>query len=427
MTRSHLVTRESVRWNIPEDFEGILAYNPRHDIQDYLDLQPLRGKIPQTEYESLLDQTNDRTYHNLEKTLGERLAVERSTFHYYLDDESQLWSDDYPLPVIERYKKGQQFLEENGSNEVERELAEIDGFEEIIRLLAERRDVTLVVASPRSERCKHGEEEEPKGEDDDILYHDNIFYVIEQNGETITANKYHSNHSNAGFLDALCQVDPGYQRPNQEQTLNAAYMLSRPAETKFNLPQILENFALDNRAKNTELLQEALEPCIPYFLAYIRTLADTPLAIERLKMIWNTTLNTFDEEVEKIKQKVKKVKQDAFTKFKQEKAKILWTSRNLVRTNDEDIEEQIQIKGRRMPKTSRRGCPGKQKGFSLTPAISRLAKAISAQSAADFAPSTNDAGEDDSDFPCPRCGTIIIYGSGTTECPRCGLEATCAE
>ena len=42
-----------------------------------------------------------------------------------------------------------------------------------------------------------------------------------------------------------------------------------------------------------------------------------------------------------------------------------------------------------------------------------------------FAPFAQTESKDTSDFPCPRCGHMIIYGSGTKECPSCGLEATC--
>lgn len=409
------ITQEPVKWAVPKDFEGILAYNPRHDIQDYLDLKNLEGKIPQTQYAELLIQTNNRTRRNLEKALGERLAVEKSPFHYFLDETGELWSEDYPEPVIAHWEKGQEFLAENGSNEVAREKAEVEGIKEVRQILAQKRDVTLVIASPRAENCKHGEEDDPKDEDEDILYHANYFDIYVQQGKNVTVTRYHSIHSYRGFLDALCQIDPNYQKPQEDQPLSPAYMLARPAETTVPLAEILEKFALDKRTKSTDIEREATEACMPYILSYIATLAKNPLDIETIKLTWNTIANTFDESVESIEL------------AKRQKAYAEFVTNRPIFSPPRNVEAYIQVKGREPVRTVSGGpCPGKQKGFSLSSALSGLSRAIGATSVADYAPFANGEDEDHSDFPCPDCGTIITYGAGITECPGCGLEATCA-
>lgn len=411
------ITQEPVKWIVPEDFGGIIAYNPRHDIQDYLDLKNLEGKIPQAQYTELLIQTNNRTRNNLEKALGERLAVEKSTFHYFLDETGELWSEDYAEPAVTHWEKGQRFLEENGSSEVEREKAEVAGIKKVRSILAQKRDVTLVIASPRAENCKHGEEENPEDEDEDILYHANYFDVYVQRGKNVTVTRYHSTHSYNGFLNTLYQIDANYQKPAGEQVLNPAYMLARPAETTVSLAQILEKFALDKRTKSTDLLREATEDCMPFILSYIRTLTKNPLDIEEIKLTWNTILNTFDETIDSIELAKRK---KAFTEF---------VASRPIYSFPQSVEAQIQIKGREAVRPVSGGpCPGKQKGFSFSSALSILGTAIGATSIADFAQFANGEDEDHSDFPCPRCGTIITYGAGITQCPNenCKMKATCA-
>ncbi len=415
------ITQEPIRWNIPEDFEGIIAYNPRHDIQDYLDLKNLEGRIPQVQYAELLIQTNNRTRRNLEKALGERLAVEKSTFHYFLDETGELWSENYAEPAVAHWEKGQRFLEENGSSEVEREKAEVAGIKKVRNILAQNRDVTLVIASPRAENCKHGEEENPKDEDEDILYHANYFDVYVQQGRIVTVTRYHSTHSYPGFLNALCQIDPNYQRPQKGQPLNPAYMLSRPAETAVPLTQILEKFALDKKAKSTDIELKATEDCMPYILSYITTLIENPLDIKRIKLTWNTIANTFDESVESIE----------LAKHKKAFAQFL-ASRPIPQFS-QNIEAYIQFKGREPVRTVSGGpCPGKQKGFSLSSALARLARTIGATSVADFSPFGSDGDEEVVDFQCPgkkkdgtRCTHIVRAYSHETTCPECGTEATC--
>src|SRR3989338_8762456 len=119
---------QPVKWSVPREFEGIMTYNPRHDIQDFLDLANLQGKISPVEFTQRQIQTVNRTKRQLAKNLGERFKVRSSQVEYFIENGS-LKSPDYPDSVIERYKKGQQFLAENGSTETKREQAEINGMQ----------------------------------------------------------------------------------------------------------------------------------------------------------------------------------------------------------------------------------------------------------------------------------------------------------
>ena len=103
-----------VEWAIPSEFKGIMNYNPRHDIQDFLDLANLQGKIPPEEFAQRQAQTINRARRQLGKMLGERFRVRSSQVEYFVEAGS-LKSPDYPEPVIERYEKGRRFLAESGS------------------------------------------------------------------------------------------------------------------------------------------------------------------------------------------------------------------------------------------------------------------------------------------------------------------------
>src|SRR3989344_8531800 len=131
--RISITVRESVRWAVPPEFAGITTYNPRHDIQDFLDLNSLQGQIPPVEFTQRQIQTVNRTKRQLAKNLGERFKVRSSQIEYFIENGS-LKSPDYPDSVIERYKKGQQFLAENGSTETKREQAEINGMQAIEKI-----------------------------------------------------------------------------------------------------------------------------------------------------------------------------------------------------------------------------------------------------------------------------------------------------
>ena len=69
---------ETIKWQVPLEFEGIMAYNLRHDIQDFLDLESLQGKTPPEEFAHRQIQIINRTKRNLEKAIGERFRVRSS-------------------------------------------------------------------------------------------------------------------------------------------------------------------------------------------------------------------------------------------------------------------------------------------------------------------------------------------------------------
>lgn len=415
---------EHATWQIPRDFEGIIAYNPRHDIQDFLDLKTLNGKVSQQEYFDLHTQTINRTRRQLEKAIGERFLVEKSTIEYYVDSAGRLRSEDYEEPVIARYERGQRFLEGNGSTEIDREKSEVQGLKEVERILATSGDTTVVIASPRSEDCKHGEEEQPKNEPKRILYHANFFDIYVKKGIKITMVRLHSTHSYKGFLQALAYIDPNYPVPSVDQQVNATYMLANPAQTTKTTEEIMDRFALDIKTQDYEDNLMVLEACTSFFLSYINTLVRNPLDVDTIKLTINTIYNVADKTVDDLKRAKK------FAKVEEYKTAVQAIKSRFENFSPAAIQAAINISGRQKPKSSGGGpCPGEQRGFEVTTTslIPNLMQSLGTMSVAEGA-TIQDLlnSEDTNDFPCPRCGFIIEYGAGIEACPGCGLDKTCA-
>ena len=389
---------QPVKWSVPREFEGIMTYNPRHDIQDFLDLANLQGKISPVEFTQRQIQTVNRTKRQLAKNLGERFKVRSSQVEYSIEN-GLLKSPDYPEPVIQRYEKGREFLAENGSSETQRETAEVAGMRQIERIFSEGKlqvGDKVIIVSPRG----------PQGS----LYNDNYFDVYERLDGQIKMTRYHSTHDYQEFLKAAREVNPNPDWKHTEE-IDAAYFLERPIITSLSTDDILETFALDLRTQSEKINQEIVEACTPYINHWIRILIEDPLNIDEIKKTINTIYNVADEAEKARKNNLQtKVRQAAFGSVKQA----------------------VNFYGGQPVRTVSFGCPGGQKGFSVVQPsfLKEFAMGIGAKSVIDFSPFAEN--EDTSDFQCPgykkdgtKCTYIVRYGSGIRKCPQCGMEATC--
>lgn len=429
--------QEPVKWEVPEDFEGIMAFNPRHYIQAYLDLRTIKSSISPAEYQVRLEQQNRLTLHDLEKTILERLVASKSTIHYHINENGKLVSEDFAEPALERYERGQKWLEENGSNEVEREKAEVTGMYKVEALLATGKDMTIVVAPARSEGCKHlSGQEEPKDEPEDILYHMQYINVFEQKNGVITMTQLHSTHSTEVLLETLQEVDPQYPQAEAGTSL-ATHMLLNPAIPTKTFEQIKDKFAIDT--KNTapeELCTETIVVCTPIFLSLIQTLTDNTFDFNQIRKAVHTIYNLTDETEEKFKKrKVAEAKRIAQGLIKIGPFKESTYARTDLAPPIAAMSARqlIEKHGYQQPQEKKVPCPGGQKSFKITGILRGITRALSARSVADFAKmSDDDEDNDTSDFACggtkengETCTYIVKYGSGTTECPECHRKAVC--
>ncbi len=409
-----------VTWQIPEDFQGIISYNPRHDIQDYLNLKNRNGKIDPRQYIEEQIRIDNRTRRQLEKAIGERFGVEKSTWDYFVEGEV-LKSPDYAEPVLNRYKKGQRFLAENGSVESEREAAEVRGIAAVEKIFSQHElypNQKLVIASPRS----------PEG----TLYEENYFDVYKEREDgSIEVTRYHSTHSYEGFHKAAQKADPTFKSPPENKPLDAAHFLDKPIITSLSEDEILELFAIDTEAQSYRESQEIIEVCTPFITSYINTLVKNPLEIDQIKKTINTIFNVADH----IKEQQDKAKRPGTVHVTK-----IWHPVIPRDFHPAAVMQAIDQYGNQPVRSSTRGCPGGQKGFTVNqPAkLTAAAKLIGARSVLDYARFSKsslgdeDDDEDTSDFPCggtkengEPCTYTVRYGSGTTKCPECGRPAVC--
>ena len=265
---------------------------------------------------------------------------------------------------------------------------------------------------------------------DQKLYEENYFDVYKEREDgLIEVTRYHSIHSYEGFLQAAQKTDPTFKSPPKNDVLDAAYFLDKPIITSLSADEILELFAIDTEAQSYHESQEIITVCTPIITAYINTLAEDPLAIDRIKKTVNTIFNVAD----RVKQRQDKTKRSGNLKVTGDWQPIIPRS-----AHPAIIMQAIDYYGNQPVRPSSRGCPGGQRGFTVNQPAKLIASArlIGAKSVVDYARLANnsldDEDEDTSDFPCggtkengEPCTYIVQYGSGTTTCPDCGKEAVC--
>jgi len=406
MERTIVAHKEHVVWNIPKDYEGITSYNPRHDIQDYLDLLACEELLGKNEFTRRLLQLNSRVERQLITRLGERYSVAESTINFSLENGT-LKNPDYDEPVIIRYKKGQQFLRQNGSRETDREDAEVEGIEKVQQLLQNlKTHETIVVISPKG----------PKGS----LYGENLFdtWQKDRNG-TITFTRYHSTLFYKQFQEAAKQLDQNFPETKAEN-LTAAHFLNQPLKTLEPKEEILRRLATTaDTIPQKDFETYIVGPTRPYIHHYIAILAKTPLAINEVNKSFHTIINISQENHDLYQKHSKLPKIYSYAAYDIPHAMIV---------------ANINYYGTLPVKLDTKGCPGGSKTFKVNQPslIKNLAIAIGARSVADFAPFAGDEDEDTDDFPCggtmpdgSPCTYIVRYGSGIKKCPQCGNEAKC--
>lgn len=404
MERTAIPQLEHIPWNAPEDYEGITSYNPRHDIQDYLDLLAAEEILPKDEFARRLLQLNSRVERNLITRLGERYSVAESTIYFTLENGT-LKNPDYDEPAITRYKMGRQFLRQNGSVETDREDAEVEGIEKVEQLLQNLRvDETIVVISPRG----------PKGS----LYSQNFFdtWQKDQNG-TITFTRYHSGLSYKKFQEAARQLDQNFQETGQN-CLNAAHFLNQPLKTQKNREEILSALATTADTMPQKDFQVNIAHTVrPYIRYYINILVKNPLAFGEVNKAFNAIINISQENYD-LYQKRTKLPEFHYPKYDIPPA---------------IIAANVNHYGTQPVKPDAKGCPGGSKTFKVNQSgfLQNLAGLIGARSAADFARFAQED-EEVEDFQCPgrqkdggKCTYIVRAYSGVKKCPECGMEAVC--
>lgn len=396
------VTQGDVFWEIPEDFKGILAYNPRFDIQDSLNLRNLEGRVPPEEFARRQMQFVTRTRRQVERAISERFHTEYSITDFYIED-GKLKTPDYDEPQLERDKKGQQFLKDNGSIETDREQAEVDGLENAEKILTDpslSENSSVVIISAQGK----------KG----TLYTQNFLriYAVQGTGH-VRLYQYNIENKLEELLSIAQRLDSGFPIPGDRQQLDPKYFLKMPIATPLTPKEIAALVKTREGATKYQACSKIVKENEGLISQYIGDLLNNP-NVKQIKKGINAIFTACDIAYSRLHNNPlsREIRQ-----FAQVDARVFSLP----------IAAQVNYLGMLPVRRVNVGCPGAQQGFLIQPTYLRnLASGINPKGVGDFARFAPDDDEDHSDFPCPRCHTTITYGAGIKECPGCGLPATCA-
>ena len=231
----------------------ILGYDPLFDISDRKSLDLQKNHLTPAEFQRHKNQLDLRTRHNLETALGERFKVEISQIIYQIVD-GLLQNLEHDESFIEIVKRGQRYRQSNGSNETERELAEVEGFARIEEILTEPRfeDAKVIVISPRGQEGS--------------IYQHNFFDVWEKDGDRVTMRRYTSSATYEQSRVAAEFLDPFNNLPGNPTD---ADFLKTPLITYKQIDEILALFPPDEGVITRQELANIIAICSQLIENYI--------------------------------------------------------------------------------------------------------------------------------------------------------------
>jgi len=367
----------------PHHNKPILGYDPRFDQETYQVLSLQKDSLAPKEFTRRKKQLDTRTEHNLETALGERFNLQISQIEYRIED-NRLTSAEHDEPFLDVIKRGQRYRQEHGSDDVEREKAEIEGFEKVQSVLTnpEHQDAKVVIIYPRGKT--------------DSMYQHNFFDVWEKRGDLVIMSRYASSANYEEFRQAAEFLDPFN---SLDQNPQDADFIRNPLITYRSQDEILELLKLDSNAMNTQEYENLVETIETLKLSYINALANGDW--ELAQKIYTATLNLADDVI----------LNPAYNQYLRERILMEAPAALMATYGSHQVRPVLA------------GC-GLQTNFAGQNS-GELLSALFPYSVSNFGPLALIENADTGDFPCPRCGHMIIYGAGIKECPSCHLAATC--
>lgn len=361
--------------------ERLLGYDQQFTVNEYQNLNLEKSSIPKEEFSRRKNQTDKRTKHNLETMLGERFNLLVSKIEFTIEN-NLLINVEHDEPFLEVIKRGQKYREVNGSQEVKREKAEVEGFKKVQQLLTDPQyeDAKIIVISPKGKN--------------NSMYQHNFFDVYEKQGDKIIMHRYASTSSWTEFHKGADIIDPFNSLSASPIDAN---FIANPQVTYMDENEILGNLNLDLEAMAEDEYQRLIDSITELKLNYVNALASGDF--ELAKKIFIATLNYSDEIVLKAKN---------------------YDSRSTLLTQNPIAI--ISAYGMIQPRTVLAGC-GLQEIFANQSAGSFLSN-LYPESVANFA-TCRQCNTKNNHFHCPQnkggCGGQIPSGLGYTTCPHCGL------
>jgi len=237
--------------------EAHLQYNINFDQTAYHTLLKQEGQIPPSEFAQKLINLNALVRHNVETAIGERYNVELFQETYQLFG-NEIFSESFAEPFLEVVKRGQRFRKAIGSNDLEREAADVEGFKKIQTLLVENNlpNFKVIIISPKGPRSS--------------IYQHNYFDVYEKlTSGQIRMSRLTCKFSYEDFAQAAKAVDKTITLP--ENPTDADFLAS-PATTTKSIAEIKQIFHPQQETTPTGEYRKLLEACAPLISIYLNNI-----------------------------------------------------------------------------------------------------------------------------------------------------------
>ncbi len=394
-----------------------LTYNYEHDQQPYITLAKYRDDKTgaYTEVKKALDSF---TTFQLDTLLRERFGALSSKWKFVIKDDG-LYSENGTEPVRNMFKRGQQYRENHGSNEVDREKGEVEGFISVTEPMLMNPHTPegtsmLVISGPGKKGSIYGKN-----------FYD-IFTVRRDDKGTryIEARRYSSALKGKEYFSFIQKLNPHYQIPkhtNDEVLTNgllrAPIVISHP---DFPTGEAIHRFIhKEHTYTNEDKMEHILKAVGMLKQRYLAALQDAPHLANELKRRFNAILNGADEVA---------TKYDTGDTGLVDTA-IIFDAVTLERLETQKTREVMTDCGRSV-------------GFGLDdPFMSPLERALRRQtpnivadmgilSKAEDDPNLCRCNAQAAHFHCPgkegkTCNHAITVGKGITTCPSCGAGKRC--
>lgn len=285
-----IYTRQSFLNERPDYEKTQISYNLEMDGQVYKTLYKYRfANSP--EYQDARTQLDESTRWQLETLLRERFNVVLSSYRYEIKN-NEIYPENGTEPLKNVLIRGMEYRKHHGSNDLEREQAEVDGFVEVIEpvLCADDAQVGSTVLSIS-----------PRGGDHSIYQHN--FYDVftlrqDEKGKYIEARRYSSALEPEDYPPKLRELKPSHPTP---LFLSDAYFLANPVvlnagDSKYKTADEIHTFLhKGHRCMSFEEFSAILAESTFCINSYIQSLCHNPYDADKQGLIFDAILNKADE------------------------------------------------------------------------------------------------------------------------------------
>lgn len=277
---------EFVKENKDRKKDTSIAYPLEHDTLVY---QKLAENKYAQDYKSTRERLNSDTKMQLETHIGERLNVCISKFKYRLKEDGQLLPEMTDEPMLNMIKRGRDHRRNHGKQiDWQREDAEVTGFENIQKVMADRNtpDGTMMLSISPQGDVKNGS-----------IYGQNFYDVYKKTKKGIEAYRFTSGLTTTESQVKVRRLDKRFDtnlRLSDYEFLSQPIRIN-PKNSNLKNPQAVHDYMHKEHAHmSKQEFDRVIGLCAPLITAYISTLCDNPYDLIRQEKTFNALLNFAD-------------------------------------------------------------------------------------------------------------------------------------